>query len=298
MADSLKGLRTFTNADVARASRPTLGVRRDTGTADRPLYQPDPMEQVSVEDILADAQRHLEQAPDYSDVAALPESLAALRESRRPSLRSLTEGASKFGGAVALASMIPGPQSPVLAGVGTALMAPNALRHLLAPEEDETRLGGLVEAGMALGPAAVSRGMRAIKGSRAISVPPGLGMGYGSKATHLPATSEAVSRASNLESLGAGVEPLDEAVQQVLPAAWATLPKAKSLVTPAPKRVGEGAGRPSLKALRHTKGQAARDLGTSTAERRVNLSGALPPGMTERRMDELIARFGGKKRAS
>ncbi len=197
MADSLKALKTYTNADVARVLKPTLSVRRDTGTPERPLYAPDWQEMVSPDAILRGAHGALDRANamgDQSALLALPASLNALRahqEAARPYsgqelLRGGTEAASELGGVVGLGSMIPGPQQPFMAATSSALMAPNALRHMLLPADDETRLGGIAEAGMAalpFAPKGIKKGLGAFEDWQAErrmmrSLPPGLGMNY------------------------------------------------------------------------------------------------------------------------
>lgn len=70
----------------------------------------------------------------------------------RPSLRGALRGATDImsGAAVApgLASILPTPLSPVLGLTSAALAAPGALRKLLMPDADESRVMGAVETGL------------------------------------------------------------------------------------------------------------------------------------------------------
>lgn len=139
--------RTFTNADLA----PRRGISPISGqpynvpeelvediTPAVPEYQP---ESPSYEDVMGPARetlRSLAAIPNGDWANGMEERAAGLSEGRRPDLRSLTEFVAAPAPYTAGASMIPG-LGPVMGATTAALSAPDILRRLISPEEDESR---------------------------------------------------------------------------------------------------------------------------------------------------------------
>lgn len=206
---SLKGLKTYTNADVEAASKPRLGVKM--APAPNAQYAPTREEsgRAFADQALLDAKGWLGQAPDLSGVANINSDLHELQgqqdESRPYSLRewsrALTEGTDA--GAQA-AAFVPGGQAASL-----ALAAPGLLRGMVDPWEDESRMGALgTAAGIAL-PAAAGKAWSLFKAGRAVPVPPGLGMGYGSAATKGAAAAAEAAPAAESNFARMGMLPYD-----------------------------------------------------------------------------------------
>lgn len=105
-------------------------------------------------DPVAEARAYLAQAPDYSDIAGIPDRLAELQSGSRPSLEALTGPLARVGQGAQVASLpaafVPGGQG-VAAGLGvggTVLQIPDMLRRAL--NNDPSDDPGMGEGGMAL----------------------------------------------------------------------------------------------------------------------------------------------------
>ena len=139
---------------AARANRPTTITRdimhspeeqaRRKVLVDGPTFDVDPVE---------DARRYLESAPDYSDIASIPERLKELQSGPRPSLRGLTEPLARAGQYAMTASLptafVPGGQA-VAAGMGlggTVAQVPDMIARSL--DDDPTNDPGVLEGGFA-----------------------------------------------------------------------------------------------------------------------------------------------------
>lgn len=104
------------------------------------------------QDPLEAAQRYLARAPDLSGVASLPDQLAALSRPSHGVARQLTDALTQISQPAMLASLVPSPIQPVAAGITAGTLGLSGLRKLLMPEEDESRVGGAIEAGLGLLP--------------------------------------------------------------------------------------------------------------------------------------------------
>jgi len=99
------------------------------------------------------------------------ESRARILEENRPrpehsALRNLTDAGETIAGPAMFGAMVPSPASPFLAGGSAALFGAAGLRKLLAPEEDESRLGGAVDVGLSTLPY-LRQAAGLVKGGRA-----------------------------------------------------------------------------------------------------------------------------------
>lgn len=73
------------------------------------------------------------------------------------------EGTDAAAGITGMASLVPSPAQPFLAGTSLALAAPGAIKRLVAPDEGESRLGGAIESALIAAPASV-RALRGLGG--------------------------------------------------------------------------------------------------------------------------------------
>ena len=174
---------------AARANRPTTITKdimhspeeqaRRRALVDGPTFDTDPVEE---------ARRYLESAPDYSDIASIPERLEELQSAPRPSLRALTEPLARAGQLAMTASLptafVPGGQAAA-AGLGlggTVAQVPDMLARSL--DDDPTNDPGFLEGGFAaLG---LLPGIRAARSTRR-AVPP---TGMPSRVLGAPASTE------------------------------------------------------------------------------------------------------------
>ena len=72
--------------------------------------------------------------------------------------RFMTGGLSKMSIAPGLAALAPTPASPALATLSALMAAPDVVRRLIAPEEDESRTGAVIEGGLQAFP--IGQGIR------------------------------------------------------------------------------------------------------------------------------------------
>lgn len=169
--------KVYTNTDVEAAMKPRLGVKIENpnGSAYNPADMSEALAGVPVEpgrpSIAAllreahgtlDRANQLESETDAANLLTIPDRLAALRSdfdatriaTPRQALRNLTEAGATAGNTAMLASLIPTPASGVLAGGGAIAAAPDALRQMIMPDPDESRLAGAFQGGLlALAPA-------------------------------------------------------------------------------------------------------------------------------------------------
>ena len=86
----------------------------------------------------------------------------------------LTEGAAPVG----VAGLVPGPQSGPLLALSALMAAPGAVRKVIAPEEDESRLGGATETALTAIPALfAARGLKSLAPVLKRFGPPKIGLG-------------------------------------------------------------------------------------------------------------------------
>lgn len=157
---------SYTNADLRRFERKPLGV-----TIERePYVNNDP----DIDELLRQAYSTLGRASRLSEetgapgISTLDERAQALQPvGRRGSLRGLTEAiatpAPWLGGAALGATVVPGaqPAAPILGALSTLSAAPDVLRRIISPEEDESRGLAAAEGGLyALGAKPLLRGAK------------------------------------------------------------------------------------------------------------------------------------------
>ena len=192
--DSLNGLYTYTNTDLPstkkrQATEVPFGTSTESPASIRMRQQEanqarDAEQNLDAE--LAASQESVNQAERFlNDVSGQNAAWQADATRDRPlpsdlrlAMRALTEGTDTAAGVTGLGSLVPTPASPFLGAASLGLAAPGALRRLLLPDEDESRGWGAAEAAIL----AAIPASRALRTAKAIPVPSGLGMGYGSAA--------------------------------------------------------------------------------------------------------------------
>jgi hypothetical protein len=93
--------------------------------------------------------RQLMDAPHAAGDVAEAKVHAQFPGERHTGLRGATEFMGDFGGVVGGLGIIPTPASGALLGLSGLLSAPDAARKLWSPDEDESRAGGALQAGLA-----------------------------------------------------------------------------------------------------------------------------------------------------
>lgn len=282
--------KVFTNADVQRmlGRSPLPAEQEPVGMKMPPLgYQGvNPATSGETDRILAGAKAALQRAygmGDQSAIASVPDRLQQLEQDQTQSttqnqnwgkLTTATKGLSNVGLGAGIAGMVPSPASPFLEAASLPMMVPDILRHALLPNQDETRLGGVAEGALLGG---LSQGGRAISALRSG------GKSLAPLADHIPTTAwgklaeaNSIQRATRVPG-----EALTDQISREVGGAASSMPV--EAPTPALE---------ALKKPRATLGRAAREAAYSGPDRRVDPSGKLPLGMTDRRMDELIKNFG------
>ena len=149
----------YDNAWLAARNRPKKDQTRDIMHTQeeqdrRRALAAGPYEDELSGDPLAEAQAYLENAPDYSDIASIPDRLTELQSGYRPSLAGLTGSLANAGQMATAASLpaafVPGGQG-VAAGLGiggTLAQVPDMLRRGL--NDDPSDDPGELEGGLAL----------------------------------------------------------------------------------------------------------------------------------------------------
>ena len=178
----------YTNRDLARFQRKPLGIRVEEDP--RATTTPDFTDEPSADQLLAEARGSLGRADtlgrenDTRSLSSIPGRLASLSmKDQRPSLlRQGTDFLDSAAGVTGLAALptalVPGAQ-PLAAGLATlggALGLPGAARRMIAPDEDESRLGGATQAALStlgFGPvrSAIGRGARSLFGLKGTAAP-------------------------------------------------------------------------------------------------------------------------------
>jgi hypothetical protein len=178
------GIPRYTNADAARylpgrtsedIVKPIIPEEELTGPIDIDS-EPEP----SVEALLDAARGQLSRANEFSTyydterLARLPASLEALQAANvPPGFRDVLRAGQAMGRGLQTASLPLSftPAAPIGAAglaAGSALALPEDIRQIIAPDEDESRLGGAIETAFdvaGVGPAA--RALRSAAGARA-----------------------------------------------------------------------------------------------------------------------------------
>ena len=178
----------YTNRDLARFQRKPLGIRVEEDP--RAVATPDFTDEPSADQLLAEARGSLGRADtlgrenDTRSLLSIPGRLASLslRDQRPSLLRQGTDVLDTAAGVTGLAALptalVPGAQ-PLAAGLATlggALGLPGAARRMIAPDEDESRLGGAAQAALTslgFGPvrSAIGRSARSLFGLKGAAAP-------------------------------------------------------------------------------------------------------------------------------
>lgn len=284
--------KVFTNADVQRMlGRSPLPAEQEPVGMKMPSlgYQAvNPSTHSDIDARMSGAKAALQRAAgrgDQSGLASVPDRLRQMEEERfRPSMKdaiqATTQGMAHAGRLAGAAAMIPGPQQPFLAAINMPLMAPDILRHIIMPGDDETRLGGVAEAGfnaaLSYGPGMIGKAWTNWRHPEIAQAAKAAEGQWGRLAE-----ANSIQRATRVPG-----EELTDQISHEVP--YQMAPSSRTPVGPPT---------PALEALqkpRATSGRAARDMAAySGPDRRIDSSGKLPMGMTDRRMDELLQKFAG-----
>jgi len=108
-------------------------------------------------DPLAEAKAFLAGSTDYQPMLEGVKGIDALANRPKPSLgKEITEGLGWAALPLSLASLVPSPVQPFAAAATALTGGLSGARKMLAPEGDESRMGGAIEAGLNLVPGAMA----------------------------------------------------------------------------------------------------------------------------------------------
>ncbi len=221
---------------AAQEAKRKLGVTLEDpqpapGASQDDSYTPD---RFSVDRLLQDAYEALERADQLEEETGSP-ALAGMEDrmaqlsaggDKRGTLRKLTDAGVWMAGPAAAASMVPSPVQPFAAGAAALAGGASGLRRLLMPEEDESRAGGAIEAGLSALPYALPKGLAALRGlvGKEAAAPRMSGPRFSSERPYRMGEPENMSNFPKTSAPAPAVEPPTQFWDEAPEAAWRRLP--------------------------------------------------------------------------